>query len=269
MQFYAPIPLLTRVLSIPLGSIREPARTLCAGTRVPPVPDCRMGQTPPLPACRFPAPPLVPGVRPPRDPSDPPAAPATSEARASSAGSASASWSSAPCSPSRDCRHPPGVAQGAPESPRPLHRAPRARSPVPPRVRPGAHVVPDRSMPRGAGGRRRSAAQGPSWVDPGGGRVPRPRDEKVVALTFDDGWGGRTHPRRSSASSGQKHVNATFFPVGQAVRHDPDDLAKDRRGRLPDRRPHVRPRHPRRASATRHSAWSSLAPNAPTRRCST
>jgi len=46
-------------------------------------------------------------------------------------------------------------------------------------------------------------------------------DRKVVALTFDDGWGRRS-TRMILRTLQDKRVNATFFPVGQAVRHDPD-----------------------------------------------
>ena len=51
------------------------------------------------------------------------------------------------------------------------------------------------------------------------------RDEKVVALTFDDGWGTRS-TRKILRILQDKHVNATFFPVGQAVRHDPSTWKK-------------------------------------------
>jgi peptidoglycan/xylan/chitin deacetylase (PgdA/CDA1 family) len=47
-----------------------------------------------------------------------------------------------------------------------------------------------------------------------------PRHEKVVALTFDDGWGGRALDKILRVLR-RKHVNATFFPVGQAVRLHP------------------------------------------------
>ena len=94
-----------------------------------------------------------------------------------------------------------------------------ATGPVPPPVLVVAHVFPDRS-----GGRIASPAkvcrQGPSWTDPATVAYHGPRDEKVVALTFDDGWGGRTL-RKLLGVLKDRHVNATFFPVGQAVRHDP------------------------------------------------
>jgi peptidoglycan/xylan/chitin deacetylase (PgdA/CDA1 family) len=51
------------------------------------------------------------------------------------------------------------------------------------------------------------------------------RDEKVIALTFDDGWGGRSL-RKILHILQDRHVNATFFPVGQAVRHDPTGWKK-------------------------------------------
>lgn len=61
---------------------------------------------------------------------------------------------------------------------------------------------------------------GPSWIAPATVAYHGARDQKVVALTFDDGWGGSTL-RKLFRVLKEKHVNATFFPVGQAVRHDP------------------------------------------------
>jgi len=61
---------------------------------------------------------------------------------------------------------------------------------------------------------------GPRTLEPASVVFHGARDEKVVALTFDDGWGGRSL-RRLLRVLQDKHVNATFFPVGQAVRHDP------------------------------------------------
>jgi peptidoglycan-N-acetylglucosamine deacetylase len=115
---------------------------------------------------------------------------------------------------------PGGVARGAPE---PTASAPSASGdtqPGAPQVGPAANVVPEPSTPRRAGGQTTSCEQGPSWVTPAAVVYHGPRDEKIVALTFDDGWGGRTL-RKILRVLRDKHVNATFFPVGQAVRLDP------------------------------------------------
>lgn len=47
------------------------------------------------------------------------------------------------------------------------------------------------------------------------------RATKVVALTFDDGWGPATTSRILRVLE-RMHVNATFFPVGLAISRDPD-----------------------------------------------
>lgn len=94
-----------------------------------------------------------------------------------------------------------------------------ATGPVPSPVLVVAHVFPDRSGRRIASPAK-VCRQGPSWTDPATVAYHGPRDEKVVALTFDDGWGGRTL-RKLLRVLKDRHVNATFFPVGQAVRHDP------------------------------------------------
>jgi peptidoglycan/xylan/chitin deacetylase (PgdA/CDA1 family) len=94
-----------------------------------------------------------------------------------------------------------------------------AIEPVPPPVLHVAHVFADRSERRLASPAM-VCREGPSWIDPATVAYHGPRDEKVVALTFDDGWGGRTL-RKLFRVLKDKHVNATFFPVGQAVRHDP------------------------------------------------
>ena len=47
------------------------------------------------------------------------------------------------------------------------------------------------------------------------------RNAKVVALTFDDGWGGKNLERIVRILRNAR-VNATFFPTGQAIRHDPE-----------------------------------------------
>lgn len=115
---------------------------------------------------------------------------------------------------------PAGVARGAPE---PAAVAPSVTdSPQPraPEVRPVAHIAPEPSTSRRAGGPTTFCEQGPSWVTPAAVVYHGPTDEKVVALTFDDGWGGRTL-RKILRVLRQKHVNATFFPVGQAVRLNP------------------------------------------------
>ncbi len=44
-----------------------------------------------------------------------------------------------------------------------------------------------------------------------------PRDQKVVALTFDDGWDPGNTMQILGTLAGL-HVNATFFPVGRAVK---------------------------------------------------
>lgn len=46
------------------------------------------------------------------------------------------------------------------------------------------------------------------------------RHEKVVALTFDDGWGATT-TRKILAILERARANATFFPVGRAIERDP------------------------------------------------
>jgi peptidoglycan-N-acetylglucosamine deacetylase len=115
---------------------------------------------------------------------------------------------------------PTGVAHGVPE---PTAVAPSASGdtqPNAPQVRPVAQLEPEPSTPRGPAGRTTSCEDGPSWVTPAAVVYHGPRDEKVVALTFDDGWGGRTL-RKILRVLRQKQVNATFFPLGQAVRLDP------------------------------------------------
>jgi peptidoglycan/xylan/chitin deacetylase (PgdA/CDA1 family) len=48
-----------------------------------------------------------------------------------------------------------------------------------------------------------------------------PRTQKVVALTFDDGWEA-DNVKRILGILTRNHVNATFFPIGQAVKRAPD-----------------------------------------------
>jgi peptidoglycan/xylan/chitin deacetylase (PgdA/CDA1 family) len=48
-----------------------------------------------------------------------------------------------------------------------------------------------------------------------------PRTEKLVALTFDDGWNGRIL-RRLVAILDAKDAPATFFPVARAVQRNPE-----------------------------------------------
>jgi peptidoglycan-N-acetylglucosamine deacetylase len=114
---------------------------------------------------------------------------------------------------------PSGVVHGAPESTAVAPGASGAAQPGTPDVGPVADVVSP--TPRRAVRRTTSCEHGPSWVTPAAVVYHGPRDEKVVALTFDDGWGGRTL-RRIFRVLREKRVNATFFPVGQAVRQDPD-----------------------------------------------
>lgn len=112
---------------------------------------------------------------------------------------------------------PASIAQGALDT---SSAAPSSSTgPVPPPVAYAAHVFPDRSARRIASPAR-VCRQGPNWTDPATVAYHGPRDEKMVALTFDDGWGGRTL-RKLFRVLKDKHVNATFFPLGQAVRHDP------------------------------------------------
>ena len=116
---------------------------------------------------------------------------------------------------------PAGVAHGAPE---PTGSAPSASAdtqPGTPQVDPGASYAPERSTGRRAASLTASCEQGPSWVTPASVVYHGPRDKKVIALTFDDGWGGRTLNKLLRVLR-DKHVNATFFPVGQAVLHDPE-----------------------------------------------
>ena len=65
--------------------------------------------------------------------------------------------------------------------------------------------------------RSRSGCEpGPSTVRPAAVVRHGPRDEKVVALTFDDGWDpGNT--MRILGTLEHFRVNATFFPLGRAV----------------------------------------------------
>jgi peptidoglycan/xylan/chitin deacetylase (PgdA/CDA1 family) len=67
--------------------------------------------------------------------------------------------------------------------------------------------------------------RGPRTMPPAAVAYHGARDVKVVALTFDDGWGGRSL-RKILRILQERHVNATFFPVGQAVRHDPETWRK-------------------------------------------
>ena len=62
--------------------------------------------------------------------------------------------------------------------------------------------------------------RGPGGLQPATVAYHGPRDAKVVALTFDDGWGGRSLEKIVRILR-DRRVNATFFPVGQAVRQDP------------------------------------------------
>lgn len=111
---------------------------------------------------------------------------------------------------------PAGVVHGAPD----LTAAPGS-----PDGPPGGPSSP----PAGGGGRsaHRHAApagdlcdRGPATIAPAEVAYHGSRDKKVVALTFDDGWGSRTL-RKILRTLRDKHVNATFFPVGQAVRNNP------------------------------------------------
>ena len=109
---------------------------------------------------------------------------------------------------------PAGVAQGAGDQPSP-----------------GPSELPVATPPLGPvastpGSKRRAISyvdlceHGPRGLEPAAVVYHGDRDEKVVALTFDDGWGTRS-TRKILRTLQDKHVNATFFPVGQAVRHDP------------------------------------------------
>jgi len=115
---------------------------------------------------------------------------------------------------------PTGIARGAPEPTGPAPSGSGDTQPTTPVVRPVVPFVGGPSTARRAGGRTTSCEHGPSWVTPAEVVYHGPRDEKVVALTFDDGWGARTL-RKILRVLREKHVNATFFPVGQAVRLDP------------------------------------------------
>jgi peptidoglycan/xylan/chitin deacetylase (PgdA/CDA1 family) len=118
------------------------------------------------------------------------------------------------------------VVQGAPES-----SAAPSVEPREPNTDPVAHVA-RQTAPRRAGDTLASCEHGPRGTVPAAVAYHGPRDEKVVALTFDDGWGGR-NLRRILRTLVEKHVNATFFPVGQAVRHDPDTWRKVARAGYP------------------------------------
>ena len=110
----------------------------------------------------------------------------------------------------------PGLAQGATD-PTPAPSA-SGVAPIVPVVHPNAPGDP--AGRRRAGGSWNTCRFGPPGLDPAPVFDAGPRDAKVVALTFDDGYGGRTL-RKLLRILEDKHVNATFFPVGQAVRHDP------------------------------------------------
>ena len=126
---------------------------------------------------------------------------------------------------------PTGVARGAPEPTAPAPSESAAPQPTTPPA-PVAQADPDRATRRRAGDRPASCKHGPGWVTPAAVVYHGPRDEKVVALTFDDGWGGRTL-RKILRVLREKHVNATFFPVGQAVRHDPETWRRIARAGFP------------------------------------
>jgi peptidoglycan/xylan/chitin deacetylase (PgdA/CDA1 family) len=126
---------------------------------------------------------------------------------------------------------PTGVARGAPEPAAPTPSASGDTQPTTP-LDPGANEAPARSNPRRAGEEATSCEHGPSWLTPAAVVYHGARDEKVVALTFDDGWGGRTL-RKLLRVLREKHVNATFFPVGQAVRHDPETWRRVARAGFP------------------------------------
>ena len=114
---------------------------------------------------------------------------------------------------------PTGVAHGAPES---TDFAPGGSGDPqgsPPQGGPRTNIAAEPTTPRRAVRRTISCELGPSWVAPAEVVYHGPRDEKLVALTFDDGWGARTL-RKILRVLREKHVNATFFPVGQAVRQD-------------------------------------------------
>jgi peptidoglycan/xylan/chitin deacetylase (PgdA/CDA1 family) len=116
---------------------------------------------------------------------------------------------------------PGGVAHGAGDA----SGEPGALNPTTP-VDPGVHNAPWQTASK-----RRAVAEqdlcrhGPRGIEPAAVVYHGPRDVKEVALTFDDGWGGPTL-RRLLRVLQDKHVNATFFPVGQAVRHDPSTWQK-------------------------------------------
>jgi peptidoglycan/xylan/chitin deacetylase (PgdA/CDA1 family) len=116
---------------------------------------------------------------------------------------------------------PAGVVHGAPEPTATTPSASGEAQSGTPQVRPPAAIAPEPLTPRRAGRQTTSCEHGPSWVRPAAVVYHGPRDQKVVALTFDDGWGGRTL-RKIFRILREKHVNATFFPVGQAIRQDPE-----------------------------------------------
>ena len=113
---------------------------------------------------------------------------------------------------------PAGIAQGAVDASSQGAGASPPTEPSTPPLSPVAAFPDDAS--RRAGGPDTFCELGPSWAVPATVAYHGPRDQKVVALTFDDGWGTRTL-RKIFRVLKDRHVNATFFPVGQAVRHDP------------------------------------------------
>lgn len=114
---------------------------------------------------------------------------------------------------------PGGIAHGAGDGASPGPQA--TETPVPP-VAIGPQHATSRRHALAEGD---LCARGPRSMEPAAIAYHGDRDRKVVALTFDDGWGTRS-TRRILRILQDKHVNATFFPVGQAVRHDPSTWRK-------------------------------------------
>ena len=216
---------------------------------------CRFDQTPP-------------SVRsdPRVDPSDPAAAPAPSEAHAHRQGRRRRPGPHPACSPSPGCPHPPAWRTGPPNRPpwRPSAsgdaRAARRGSPRRQHRFRAVELAPGRRSDDILRAR-------PELGDPAAVVYHGPEDEKVVALTFDDGWGGRTL-RKILRVLREKHVNATFFPVGQAVRLDPQGWRRIAAAGFPIA-DHTFDHGPSKGCATWSSASSSSARDATLRTCST
>jgi peptidoglycan/xylan/chitin deacetylase (PgdA/CDA1 family) len=99
---------------------------------------------------------------------------------------------------------------------------------------PGARVgmQPDPTRPAPFEPPVPSCAAAPATVRPARVVKSGPRDRKVVALTFDDGW-DPANTLQILGTLERFHVNATFFPVGRAVLAFPSVWQAVARARFP------------------------------------